>query len=124
VKKIKWALEPEEQDYEGAKSYLGLIATPIVVEALLKKYSTAPVIEVKAKDVIRAAGLIPLSADNFHVARDLRKVADKTALSPILLVRGVGAEGVRLTIADGYHRACAVYLLNEDANIRARIVEW
>ena len=124
MKKIKWLLAPEEQDFQGAKSFLDLIAPPATVEKIITKFSTAELIDIKAKDVIRAAGLNLLSADNFHVARDLKKVEAKTALSPILLVRGSGASGVPLVIADGYHRACAVYFLNEDADIKARIVEW
>jgi hypothetical protein len=117
-------LEPEKQDFQGAKSFLELIAPPAIVEKVIKSFSTADVVEVKAKDVIRAAGLNLLPAKNFHVDRDLRKVADKIALSPILLVRGIATEGVPLIIADGYHRTCALYLLNEDSDIKARIVEW
>lgn len=124
MKKIKWLLAPEEQDFQGAQSFLDLIAPPATVEKIITKFSTTDLIDVKAKDVIRAAGLNLLSADNFHVARDLKKIAAKMALSPILLVRGSGASGVPLIIADGYHRACAVYFLNEDADIKARIVEW
>ncbi len=124
MKKIKWLLAPEEQDFQGAKSFLELIATPEIVEKLIIKFSTADVFEVKAKDVIRAADLDLLPANNFHVARDLKKVADKTPLSPILLVRGIATECVPLIIADGYHRACAVYFLNENADIKARMVEW
>jgi len=44
--------------------------------------------------------------------------------SPVLLVRGrLGATEVPLTIADGYHRICASYHLNEDADIPCRIVD-
>jgi hypothetical protein len=42
----------------------------------------------------------------------------------VLLVRGrLGAAEVPLTVADGYHRICASYHLNEDADIPCRIVD-
>ena len=44
-------------------------------------------------------------------------------LAPVLLVRG-GLEACRpLTIADGYHRVCASYHIDEDVVIPARMVE-
>jgi len=79
---------------------------------------------IKAKDVIRASGLPLLDRSNFHVKRDLKRIMEKTALVPILLVRGDGGKHLPLTIADGYHRACAVYWNNEDDFIHARIASW
>jgi hypothetical protein len=44
-------------------------------------------------------------------------------LSPVLLVRG-GLGGDRpLTVADGYHRICASYHLDEDADIPCRLAD-
>lgn len=91
---------------------------------MVEKFRLAPIIRVKAKDIVRAAGLTMLPKGNFHVDRDLKKIKTKTSLSPILLVRGNGSKDIRLTIADGYHRACAVYINNEDAYVEARIVDW
>jgi hypothetical protein len=45
-------------------------------------------------------------------------------LSPVLLVRGRLDAHVPLTVADGYHRICASYHLDEDADIPCRIVDW
>jgi hypothetical protein len=64
-----------------------------------------------------------LAPENFHVARDLKKVKVGKRLSPVLLVRGQLASEVPLTVADGYHRICASYHLDEDADIPCRMVD-
>ena len=124
MKKIAWIEAPEDQDYTGALSYLSLLCDPKVAARLVKKFKTVAIIDVKAKDVIRAAGLSLLSRDNFHVNRDLKKIENSIPLSPILLVRGNGSKAVPLIIADGYHRACAIYVHGEDSDIKARIIDW
>jgi hypothetical protein len=124
MKRIRWIEVPEDQDYAGALSYLSLIYDPSLVKKLITRFRSAPVIEVKAKDVIRAAGLPLLSRENFHVNRDLKKIENSVPLSPILLVRGKGSKAIPLVIADGYHRACAIYAHSEDSDIKARIIDW
>jgi hypothetical protein len=44
-------------------------------------------------------------------------------LSPVLLVRGTLRPEVPLIVADGYHRICASYHLDEDADIPCRIAD-
>lgn len=117
-KAIKWLSRPEEHDYPAAESYLSLLRDDAA--ALVKKLRAAPIATFKAKDVIRAARLPLLTDENRHVAKDLKKIERGEALSPLLLVRDT-AHG-RLIIADGYHRACAAYCLDEDADIRCGIV--
>ncbi|MEJ0014349.1 MAG: hypothetical protein WDN07_01875 [Actinomycetota bacterium] len=107
--KVIWGTEPEEQDYPAAQSYLSLLANPQEISQILAEFNKAPIELFKAKDVVRAAGLSLLDRTNFHVKRDLKKIMDKQELSPLLLVRGDGSTKLPLTIADGYHRACAVY---------------
>jgi hypothetical protein len=70
----------------------------------------------KAKDVLRASQLPLLPTDNKHVASDLAKVKDGRKLSPVLLIRGEP-----LLVADGYHRVCASYHLDENADIPCRV---
>ncbi len=77
----------------------------------------------KAKDLLRAARLSLLTPDDPHVASDLAKVADGKKLSPVLLVRGRAAKDVPLTVADGHHRICASYHLDEDEDVACRIVD-
>jgi hypothetical protein len=116
---IEWLPEPEELNYPAALSYLSLLFrdSSQIVEQLKK----APVTEFKAKDIFRASGLSLLGISNSHVKKDLAKIAAGKPLSPILLVR---REGEKVIIADGYHRICAVYSLNEDALIPCKIVSF
>ena len=55
--------------------------------------------------------------------RDLKRVAKGQLLSPVLLVRGRAGLGTALIVADGYHRICASYHLDEDADIHCRLVD-
>lgn len=120
--KVRWLDEPEHHDYPAAASYLALIADAElvgqVIEGLRDRRNAA---FFKAKDILRAAGLALLPADNPHVAADLRKIRDGKDLSPILLVRGDLRLGVALQIADGYHRVCASYHTDENTDIPCRI---
>ena len=52
----------------------------------------------------------------------LEKIQGKP-LSPVLLVRGDVGRDVPLTIADGYHRVCASYHLDENADIPCHLVD-
>lgn len=124
MKKVKWKPESEDHDYPGAISFLSLLYSPSQVEKMMPLFHKAPVVEIKAKDVIRASRLPLLSKGNFHVAKDMKRISNSTALSPLLLVRGNEINGIPLTIADGYHRACAVYWNGEDDFIQARIIDW
>ncbi|MFC4943765.1 hypothetical protein [Pseudonocardia sp. GCM10023141] len=120
---VAWKTEPDEHDYPAAASYLSLIASAAVVSMLVAGLQAAPLAEFKAKDVLRAACLPLLPADNVHVAADLAKVKDGKALSPVLMVRGDIATGVPLQIADGYHRVCASHHLDENTSIPCHIVD-
>jgi hypothetical protein len=122
--KIIWENQPELHDYPAAESYLSLLTDPDEIARIVEQLRNAPIEQVKAKDVIRASGLPLLDRSNFHVKRDLKKIVDKKPLTPILLVRGDGANHLNLIIADGYHRACAVYWNNEDDFIHAKIASW
>ena len=123
VKAERWGEEPDEHDYPAAASYLSLICEPTEVRRLVTALKAAPIVHHQAKDLLRASGLALLPADNFHVASDLEKVARGERLSPVLLMRGDFRRGVPLTIADGYHRVCASYHLDENADIPCHLVD-
>jgi DNA-binding transcriptional LysR family regulator len=122
VAAVSWAAKPAAHDYPAAGSYLGLLAAADVVEVVTSLLSQAPTVHQHAKDILRAAGLPLLGADDAEVAKDLARVAAGTALSPVLLVRGDLASGRRLQIADGYHRVCASYHLSDDTEVPCRLV--
>jgi hypothetical protein len=117
---IQWLAEPEEHNYPAAQSYLSLVYDEKTATGYVEKLKKAPVSGFKAKDIFRASGLSLLGVSNSHVEKDRKKVRDGHKLSPLLLVR----ENVhgKVIIADGYHRLCAVYSLNEDAVIPCKIV--
>jgi hypothetical protein len=117
---IRWLKEPEEHDYPAAQSYLELLYPTSSAQALVKKLEAAPVSRFKAKDIFRASGLSLLGVSNSHVERDQRKIAAGSGLSPLLLVRDPARGAV--VIADGYHRLCAVYAVDEDSVIPCKIV--
>jgi hypothetical protein len=113
-----WKDEPEAQDFPAAQSYLtllvGLTSATKLRKALKKQQSLS---HFAAKDILRAGGLALLAADDPEVAADLEKVKFGTKLSPVLLVYGDP-----LWIADGYHRVCASYHLNEKVLVPCRVV--
>jgi hypothetical protein len=58
-----------------------------------------------------------LGADDSEVAADLEKVKAGQRLSPVLLV-----QGTPLWVADGYHRICSSYHIDEKAQVPCRII--
>ena len=76
----------------------------------------------KPKDVERASGVKLLPPDDPEVESKPRKSNAGKPLSPVLLIRGSLEEGRQLIIADGYHRICASYHVDRDAEIPCRIV--
>jgi len=119
---VTWTPHPAEHDYPAAESFLRLIAAADVVKVCTGLLSEAPTVHQHAKDILRAAGLPLLPADDPEVAKDLKAVANGTALSPILLIGGDIGTGRALQIADGYHRVCASYHVSEDTEIPCRLI--
>jgi len=118
-----WKEKPDDHDYPAAEDYLSLLMPPANARRVVGHLRKAAIVRRKGKDLLRASRLSPLLPENLHVARDLKKVKDGRKLPPVLLVRGELASEVPLTIADGYHRICASYHLDEDADIPCRIVD-
>jgi len=116
-----WKDEPEEHDFPAAADYLSLLFPEAVCAALVDGLRVASPLRRKAKDLLRASRLELLPETDPEVRKDLQKVAAGEHLSPVLLVRGSGA--APLLVADGYHRICASYHLDEDAEISCRLVD-
>ena len=119
---VKWLPKPEKHDFQAAEDYLSLIMPAKRAVEYRKKLSAArnDITHRKAKDILRASQLALLDQDNKHVASDLAKAASGMALSPILLLRGTGEHP--LIIADGYHRVCASYWIDENTDIPCVLV--
>jgi len=114
---VKWLPKPEKRDFQAAEDYLSLVMPARRAAEYRKKLSAArnEITHRKAKDILRASRLDLLGEDNKHVTADLRKAASGAALSPILLLRGDDAHP--LIAADGYHRVCASYWIDENTEI-------
>jgi hypothetical protein len=121
---VTWKHDPDEHDYPAAGDYLALVASAPRVEWMVAALQQAPVVMKKAKDLLRAARLPLLANDNAHVAADLGKIHRGQPLSPVLVIQGDLAKGVPAQIADGYHRICASYHVDENTEIPCRIVAW
>jgi len=113
-----WLKEPEDHDYPAALDYLELIYILPKAKQLMAKLKKAKTTYKKAKDILRAAELPLLPADNIHVKENIKKVKTGKLLSPVLLVRDIQ----KLIIADGYHRVCAIYYLSEDLEVPCKLV--
>jgi hypothetical protein len=118
-----WKSSPDEHDYPAAHDYLSLSLSEVHTSKLVDALKKAPLSHRKAKDLLRASALQALPSTNVHVAKDIERVHNGQLLSPVLLVRGDASRGAPLLIADGYHRICASYFLDEDADIPCRLVD-
>lgn len=113
-----WKEDPEAEDFPSAESFLtllvGLAAATKLAKALRKQKELS---YFAAKDILRASGLPLLPTDDSEVSSDLEKIKHGEKLSPVLLI-----QGDPLWVADGYHRVCVSYHLNEKTPVPCRIV--
>jgi hypothetical protein len=113
-----WKEEPDAEDFPSAESYLSLLVGLAVAKKLAKALRKQKVLShFAAKDILRASGLPLLPSDDSEVSSDLQKIKLGKQLSPVLLI-----EGDPLWVADGYHRVCVSYHLNEKTPVPCRIV--
>ena len=117
---VKWLAQPEEHDYPAAESYLRLICNEKKASSFVKRLRHTSVVEFKSKDIFRASGLSLLGVSNHHVRKNIKKISNGKALSPILLVRD--EINGKVVIADGYHRMCAAYEYDEDIMLPCKII--
>ena len=118
-----WDPAPAAHDFDAAADYLSLLFDASAVRAIVRRLRTVTPTTKKAKDLLRASGLPLLPADDGEISKDLKKVKKGEKLSPVLLVRGGLYHDRLLTVADGYHRICASYHVNEDEDIPCRIAD-
>jgi hypothetical protein len=113
-----WMDQPEAQDFPAAESYLSLLVGKAPAAKLVRSLRKAEKLKrFAAKDILRAAALPLLASDDSEVAADIAKAKAGTKLSPVLLI-----QGTPLWVADGYHRVCASYHLDEKSQVPCRIV--
>jgi hypothetical protein len=120
---LKWSEKQEDADFDAAFQYLSLLCSDRKAGALVKSLRGSKLLEHAAKDMLRAANLPLLPRDDPHVDEDLKRIQKAKPLAPALLIRGDMASGLPLTIADGYHRICAVVYFDESAPVRCRVAD-
>jgi hypothetical protein len=118
-----WATQPEDHDYPAAEQYLALLMPADDARKVVVSLRKQPIRTWEAKDILRASGLPLLGSTVTHVKNDLEKINAGKPLSPVLLVRGDARKRRPLIVADGYHRICASWILDENADIPCQIAD-
>ncbi len=118
VEKIKWLDDVADHDYGSAEAYLSLKLDDADAHKIVKRLRGAELTRRRANDILRAAGLSPAPLDDPGVMKDLIKVIEGKALSPVLVVGApAGAD-----IADGYHRVSLVYRIDPYGEVPLKLV--
>jgi hypothetical protein len=120
--RLAWKIKPESEDYDGAHRYISLLYSDAEATKLLRALREAKTSAYLAKDLLRASGLPLLPRDEPHVDADLKRIHKGKSLAPVLLIRGAMIQGISLTVADGYHRICAICYYDANAPVRCRMV--
>jgi hypothetical protein len=121
-RRVIWRKHPLAEDFKGATSYLELLMSPVKAKMLIKAFRSTASATFTAKDLLRASQLPLLSKDDPHVDSDLKRIHKRKPLAPVLLVRGDASKAVPLTIADGYHRVCAICYFDENEPVPCLLV--
>jgi hypothetical protein len=103
---IRWREDVAEHDYAAAEAYLSIKLGTRSGEKAVARLRKAKLTRRRANDVLRAAGLTAAPLDDPGVVKELIKLIEGKALSPILVVSGGAQE---TDIADGFHRISFVY---------------
>jgi hypothetical protein len=118
--KIQWLDKPAKHDYPAALLYLGLISKPRSAQKAVAKLKQAKITAHAAKDIFRASALPLLGGGDAHVEKYRAQIMRGQAISPLLLCRD--PRHGKLIIADGYHRLCAVYTFDAEAQVPCKII--
>ena|SRR5579871_2695076 len=120
MSQIKWEKSLTEKDIAASAEFLRLIFDEKEVERMASKFekNRHNVQRFKAKDILRASKTQLLPETNEDVRAEFVKIVSGKRLVPIALVRRAG----HLFIADGYHRTCAAYYLDKEAEVHCVLV--
>lgn len=117
---IKWSRQPDKKEYDAAEKYLSLTVPKKEASKLVKKLKEVKTTQYHVKDILRASALPLLPAGDSLVKEAHEKILAGKRISPLLLARNIQAG--RVIVADGYHRLCSVYSIDEDAELPCKIV--
>jgi hypothetical protein len=80
---INWAADVAEHDYAAAQAYLSLKLTAAPANKAVTRLRRVKLTSHRANDILRAAGLSAAPLDDPGVVREMIKVIEGKALSPI-----------------------------------------
>jgi hypothetical protein len=116
---IKWLPEPASETYDSAKTFLELMFKPKKALRWVKRLKKAGVSEYAAKDILRASAIPIATVRAFDWKKQLDQIHQGNPLSPILLLRQ--NDGGPLIIADGFHRMCALFSIDQEVSVPCKI---
>jgi hypothetical protein len=116
---IRWREDVAEHDYAAAHAYLSLRLDEQRASKLVARLRKAELTKRRANDILRAAGLDPAPLQDPGVIKDLIKIVEGKALSPVLVISGAD----RADIADGFHRVSLVYCLDPYGEVPLRLAD-
>ena len=116
---IRWEKDVAAHDYASAHAYLSLKLTPPATDKAVKSLRNAKLTTRRANDILRACGLTAAPLDDPGVVKDLIKVIEGKALSPVLVVGG----GAGSDIADGFHRVSLVYRVDPYGDVPLKLAD-
>ena len=111
----KWLDKPADKDVKAAESFLQLLYGPKKARRYSKSLEIADLEKYPARDLLRASETPIAEVQAFDWLKQRKEIAAGTAMSPILLIRQ--ENGGHLIIADGFHRLCAVFSIDQDAPV-------
>lgn len=113
----RWRGEPSKDATLAARKFLALLLDDDVAALVLDHFQETTATRTwKTVDLLRAANLPILKREDPHVTGELSRIANGVKLSPVLVLRGRPP-----TIVEGYHRICAAYHCDPDADIHVRL---
>ena len=117
---VKWLEKPVDKDYLSAETFLQLLYGAKKARRWAAALKDAKMVKFAAKDLLRASATPISEVQAFDWVRQQQAIAQGKQLAPILLVRQ--DNGGHLIIADGFHRLCAVFGVDQEALVPCKIV--
>ena len=116
---IAWLDDAPGKDYDSASHFLELVDNREHIDQLIARLRTAPVVEYKAIDLLRAAQLVVPKQDDLPTREQLAQIRNGEPLAPVLLVRVEALN--KVIVADGFHRICAAYRTDPDVKVHCKL---
>jgi hypothetical protein len=114
---LKWREDVADHDYAAAHAYLSLRLDERTADEAVSKLRRAKLTTRRANDILRATGLDPAPLDDPGVVKDVIKVIEGKALSPVLVIKSAAGSD----IADGYHRVSMAYRVDPYAEVPLKL---